>query len=106
MKGEARSRRSDDDDTDVVYGHAAQVLSRRVGGDVVVAAAVGEPYILTGTGLTIWNLLRTPRSLTELIREVSVAYGTTPAAVRADVLSFVAELRSRHLAEEVPDAAR
>jgi hypothetical protein len=69
----------------------------------MAAIATGDPSVLTGTGLAIWNLLTTPRRVSDLVREVSVAYGTTPAAVEADVRSFVAELTLRGLVEEVGD---
>lgn len=89
------------DGDEVAYRRSSGVLSRRVGEEVIVASAEGDPYLLTGTGLTIWNLLSTPRTVPQLVRELSATYGAPPAAVRSDVEPFLADLISRGLVEEV-----
>lgn len=88
---------------DVAYRRSSGVLSRRVGKEVIVARAEGEgdPYLLSGTGLAIWNLLSTPRTVLELVRELSAAYGAAPDAVGSDVQPFLADLISRGLVEEI-----
>jgi hypothetical protein len=96
----ATSRRGPDED-EVAYRRSAGVLSRRVGEEVIVASAEGDPYLLTGTGLAMWNLLRTPRTVSELVRELSVTYGAPPADVGSDVEPFLAELVSRGLVDEI-----
>jgi hypothetical protein len=88
----------------VAYRRSSAVLSRRVGHEVIVATAEGDPFALTGTGLTIWNLLRTPRTVPELVRELSAAYGAPRAAVGSDVQPFLADLISRGLVDEVGSA--
>lgn len=85
---------------DVVYRRSRGVLSRRVGEELFVAGAEGDPYLLTGTAVTIWNLLRTPRTELELVRELSAAYGAPRAAVSSDVQPFLADLISRGLVDE------
>jgi hypothetical protein len=85
---------------EIVYRRSLGVLSRRVGEEVIVAGEEGDPYLLTGTGLTIWNLLRTPRTETELVQELSEAYGAPRAAVSSDVQPFLADLISRGLVDE------
>jgi hypothetical protein len=89
------------DGDEVAYRRSAGVLSRRVGQEVIVASAEGDPYLLTGTGLAMWNLLRTPRTVSELVRELSTAYGAPPADVGSDVEPFLAELVSRGLVDEI-----
>lgn len=86
---------------DVAYRRSPAVLSRRVGEEVIVASTEGEPHLLTGTGLTIWNLLRTPRTVPELVRKLTAAYGAPRASVRSDVQPFLADLVSRGLVDEV-----
>jgi hypothetical protein len=86
---------------DVAYRRASTVLSRRVGQEMIVASAVGEPHLLTGTGVAIWNLLRTPRTVSELVRELTAAYGAPHASVSSDVQPFLADLVSRGLVDEV-----
>lgn len=88
---------------DVVYRRSPGILSRRVGEEVIVASAEGEPHLLTGTGLIIWNLLSTPRTVPELVRELTAAFGTPRAAVTSDVQPFLADLVSQGLVNEVDD---
>jgi coenzyme PQQ synthesis protein D (PqqD) len=76
---------------------------RRVGEEVIVASAEGDPCLLTGTGPAIWDLLGTPRTVSQLVRELSAAYGAPPAAVRSGVRSFLADLIARGFVDEVGD---
>lgn len=86
---------------DVAYRRSPGLLFRRVGEEVIVASADGEPYILKGTALTIWNLLETARTASDLVHELSAAYGAPHAAVSSDVPPFLADLISRGLVDEV-----
>jgi hypothetical protein len=86
---------------EMVYQRSPRVLFRRVGEEIIVASAEGDPYLLRETALTIWNLLETARTASELIRELSAAYGVPHAAVSSDVRPFLADLISRGLVDEV-----
>jgi hypothetical protein len=100
-RNEGSTPREERDGDEVAYRRSSGVLSRRVGEEVIVAGAEGDPYLLSGTGLIIWNLLTTPRTVPQLVGELSAAYGAPPAAVGSDVLPFLAELVSRGLVDEI-----
>lgn len=105
MKGRDEGARpghgSDAAGLDVAYRRASTVLTRRVGEEIIVASAEEEPHLLTGTGLAIWNLLRTPRTVSELVRELTAGYDAPRAAVMSDVQPFLADLLSRGLVDKV-----
>jgi coenzyme PQQ synthesis protein D (PqqD) len=100
-RNDGATPRQGPDGDEVAYRRSPEVLSRRVGEEVIVASAEGDPFLLVGTGLIIWNLLSTPLTVPQLVGELSAAYGAPPAAVGSDVQPFLAELVSRGLVDEI-----
>ena len=76
------------------------VLQRRVGDAWVLLAVDGEdPLLLEGTGAAVWTLLDEPRTLATLVDAFATATDGTPAAIRADLRAFLADLEDRDLVE-------
>jgi len=71
-------------------------------GVVVLAPGGDEPVTITGSGGVVWGLLDRPRTIEELVSELSQRYPTDPATIRADVVELLAQLASKGALEELP----
>ena len=71
-------------------------LSADTGDGAVMMSPSATQYIgLSGTAGRIWELLETPRTLTELCTALAGEYQVTPEEVSGDVKAFVADLAER-----------
>ena len=82
-----------DADGGAVWRRRDDVLWRR-SLDAVILLPVGveDPVTLPGTGASVWDVLETPASLTELVEVLADAYDADPAVVEHDVRALLAEL--------------
>jgi hypothetical protein len=66
---------------------------------LLLPAAEGELVSLTGTGVTLWELLAEPVELAELSAILSQAYATRPDVIATDIQPVLDELVRRGLIE-------
>lgn len=59
---------------------------------LVVPPGADEPITLAGTGPELWDLLETPRSLPELVRELAARHQASSDLVEADVSPVIDQL--------------
>lgn len=88
------------------YVQADRVLSRRtLTGILVLPLDHGEFFDLTGTGEALWDVLATPRTLSEAAAELLTRFAGPLSEVMADVAPVVDDLVRRNAVLEV-EAAR
>ena len=75
-----------------VVRHPAARWRRCVDGIVVMAPDAREPVFLPAPGDAIWILLATPRTVDELVDELSAQYEEGRAIIAHDVAAFLAQL--------------
>jgi hypothetical protein len=61
-------------------------------GVVVLAAGIGDPQTLTGTGRDLWHALGEPITPVDLVAALADRFGADPARVWADVVPVLTEL--------------
>jgi hypothetical protein len=78
------------------------VLSRKVGGEVLLAA-VGRPEVdrLSDSAGAVWSLLEEPMQTSAVVEVLSEAYGVPSRQIAGDVETLVADLLARGWVEEV-----
>ena len=68
-------------------------LGARVGDELVMMGVESGVYIgLNEVGACVWDLIETPKDIETICEGVAAEFETTPAACRADVEAFLAEL--------------
>ena len=68
-------------------------VAARVGENLIMMHAESTYYLnLTGSGPRIWELLESPRTVSELCEILSREFDTVPDAVRNEVLAFLNQL--------------
>jgi Coenzyme PQQ synthesis protein D (PqqD) len=93
------------------FKRSRSVVSQVIGGKTLIVPVRGKVgnlasiYSFSGTGSLIWQLLETPRALTELAGAVQREYGVRQEQAQTDVTQFVAEMFSAGLIEACPSAA-
>jgi len=93
------------------FKRSRSVVSRVIGGKTLIVPVRGKVgnlasiYSFSGTGSLIWELLETPRALTELAGSVQREYGVRQEQAQSDVSQFVAEMFSAGLVEVCPGIA-
>ena len=102
------------DGRDAQWTRASTVIARRVAGETVLvplATRADDPefkgarlYVLNETGEYLWSLLESPRTPTDLARNLTLAFDTTAGRAHSDVDVFLAALRDIGAVREVPDA--
>jgi Coenzyme PQQ synthesis protein D (PqqD) len=81
------------------------VVARVVAGETLVVpirAKVGDLasiYSFNGAGTSIWKMLESPRTVTELACGISGEYDVTPEQAERDVEHFVVEMKMVGLVE-------
>ena len=87
------------------FRRSRSVVSRVIGGEILIVPVRGKVgnlasiYSFSGTGSLIWQLLESPRALTDLAGAVQREYGVRPEQAQSDVTQFVAEMFSAGLVE-------
>ncbi len=70
--------------------------------DTVVLLPVSsddEPFVLSGSGPELWELLADPRTLDDLVAVLAAVHAVDPATVRADVEPMLEQLAARRAIE-------
>jgi hypothetical protein len=90
---------------DEMFVRSRSVAARVVAGETMIVpvhAKVGDlasVYSFNGTGILIWKLLETPKTVAELATAVAREYEVEPARAERDVTEFVSEMKAVGLVE-------
>jgi hypothetical protein len=93
-----------------IFMRSRSVVSRSVGGETLIVPVRGKVgdlasiYSFNGTGSLIWQLLDSPRTLTELIDAVEHEYAVAPEKAQNDVKQFLNDMLSVELVSIRPVA--
>ena len=88
------------------------VVSRVIAGETLIVPVRGKVgdlasiYSFNGTGSLIWQLLESPKALTDLISTVELDYEVGQEQAQGDVTRFVNEMLSVGLVDFCPPAVR
>lgn len=78
-------------------------LSSVLAGEVVILSlADGVYYGLDAVGAYIWQRLRESRTVRELVDDIVTRYAVDRERCERDLLTFLEDLRTHHLAEAIP----
>jgi hypothetical protein len=83
-----------------LFTRSRSVVSRVVAGETLIVPVRGKVgdlasiYSFNGTGSLIWQLLDSPRDLTELIEAVEREYEVEPEQAQKDVRQFLNDMLS------------
>jgi hypothetical protein len=94
-----------------IFMRSRSVVSRVVGGETLIVPVRGKVgdlasiYSFNGTGSLIWQLLDTPRALTDVIDAVEREYDIDPDQARKDVTTFLKDMQSVGLVDVRPRVA-
>jgi len=81
------------------------VVARVVAGETLIVpirAKVGDLasiYSFNGTGTSIWKMLESPRTVSELAAGIAQEYQVEPAQAEQDVSEFISEMKAVGLVE-------
>jgi hypothetical protein len=85
-----------------MFRRAPEALSRRVGGEVILATPHREDFdSLSSTASAAWELLDIPKNLDQLVDELAAEYRMQPSSIVSDVAALVLDLLRRGWIEEV-----
>jgi hypothetical protein len=79
--------------TDTVLVCAATSIERRTRDSLLILGR-GAPVVLRGTGIAIWDVFATARSVADAATLLAKVYGTTPEIVQREMLPVLEELRT------------
>jgi Coenzyme PQQ synthesis protein D (PqqD) len=84
------------------FVRSPNVLSRRVGGEVLLAHP-SRPEVdrLSDSARAVWTLLEEPDTAPAVVAALSEAYGVPPNQIEADVRALLDDLVQRGWVEEV-----
>jgi hypothetical protein len=91
-----------------VFVRSQSVVSRRVSGETLIVPVRGKVgdlasiFSFNGTGSLIWDLLQSPKNLTELVDAVEHEYEVDQAHALKDVERFLNDMLSVGLVEARP----
>jgi hypothetical protein len=81
-----------------------QVSTELEGEAVILGLADGVYYGLDGVGALVWERLREPRSVAELVGAVTATFDVDAVTAERDLLALLRELAGRRLVEAAPAA--
>lgn len=82
----------------VRYGRATRAVYREAHGKVYVLPPAGHDIVvLSGSGSAIWQALHEPKTLDEVIDELTSTYDAAAHVITRDVQSAVEDLAGRGL---------
>jgi PqqD family protein of HPr-rel-A system len=87
------------DDTTIFVRKGEPLTAKADDQTVMFDAAKGEYFGLAGVGGRIWELLEQPRSIGQLCEVITAEFEVSAADCRADVSSFLDDLRRAGLVE-------
>lgn len=88
-----------------LFTRSRSVVARVVSGETLIVPIRGKVgdlasiYSFNGTGTLIWKLLDSPKTIEQVATSVAQAYDVDPLQAKADVTSFVAEMKAVGLVE-------
>lgn len=86
----------------VRFQRSDEALSRRVGVDVLVTLPTEhDVHELSGGASAVWEALRTPSDLAELVAGLAAKHGVDPDEIAADVTACVETLQELGVVREV-----
>jgi len=94
-----------------LFTRSRSVVSRVVAGETLIVPVRGKVgdlasiYSFNATGSLIWQLLDSPRSLSDLIDAVERTYQVEPEQAQQDVTQFLNDMRSAGLLDACPASA-
>ena len=93
------------------YVRSDSVVSRVIAGETLIVPirrGVGDLasiYSLNEIATAVWSAIEEPRSKSEIVQGIEAEFNTADAQVDADVTTFLEEMRSAGLVNELGDAA-
>lgn len=94
------------DDTTTRYRQASNVVSRTIAGETILVPIRGRLadlrriYMLEGSGEVMWESLRKPVSIAELVAGVEAAYEVDHDTAARDAAAFLEDLNAAQLVEK------
>lgn len=86
------------------FQRSTEALWRRVGADVLVTTPADEEvHELSGGASAVWEQLRTPRTLVDLVDDLATAHGAEPPDIEAQVEGCLDTLLHLKVVEEARD---
>lgn len=86
-----------------VWARCERVLWRRVtGGTLLLPPTEEDPFVVTGPGASVWELLAEPRYLSSMAKALSSDYGISPEQVEDDITPFLEALVERAVVSVSP----
>lgn len=80
------------------FSRSTDLLTTVIDGDIVALSLSRDSYFgMSGTGVRVWELLETPRSIDELVALICSEFVVDEATARADIIAFVDELHQNRL---------
>lgn len=87
--------------TEPRYRRAQGVLFRRYADEILLASVDGEDCEgLAGAAAEVWDLLESPRSVTDLVGALTPLYRASPGIIAGDVTALLGALRDRGFVEQ------
>jgi hypothetical protein len=78
---------------DTILARNSQLFSETVGQNVIVFSVTAGAYFdLNRVGSEIWNMLTVPRSVCEILEELSQRYDSSEDTITRDVIDFLRRL--------------
>lgn len=85
----------------LMYQRTEAVITRQIAGDTLlipvtqVGVDLQKVYLLNETAAAIWDLLRTPRTVEDLVAALQETYEAPPETIRRGVEAVLEDLTSR-----------
>ena len=87
--------------TEMRYQRSPHAVWRASSGFLVAAVPPRMPTRITGSASAVWALLAQPRTMNEVVHELSTVANTAPERLHADVADLDAQLLPLQLVEVV-----
>jgi hypothetical protein len=85
---------------------SGDVLSRRIGGEVLIVRLADEEYFgLSGVGARLWDLLGDGATIAELVATLADEYEVETAVLERDVRAVLSQLSAADLLRRPPEVA-
>lgn len=87
---------------DTRVGWHPEQITAAIDGEVIVMGLIRGQYVgLDDIGSVLWKLLEQPQTIRQLCDDLGQQYRGAPAAIQADVLAFLGELKALDLIQAV-----
>jgi hypothetical protein len=91
-------------DLDVAYIPSEDIVAREIEGELIIVPLISgigdledELFTLNETGKTIWNKLKSKKSLRDIVEELSAEFESPEGEIEKDVIGLVGELLKRRM---------